>query len=217
VGEILRRRWYAVAATWLVTVVVVGVVFTQVRTSYVTTGTLIFLQPEGGAETGTSSLNPYTAFDASLGVTADTVATLLRSRRVAEELRRDGATGHFTVTRSSTSPTLQIRATGRSDVETIATVRLALRAASEELARRQQATGAPSSTWIRVDLLGLPEHAVRVSGRRLRAVAAVGLLGLALSVAAAYLLDGLATEWHEPPAPRLLPAPEPRGAPGLVR
>ena len=221
--RVVRKWWYLAAVPLIGTVLALGVVAARVPSSYQTTGTLLLLQPETGAEYGsTGSGNAFTGFGFSLQVTADAMVTLFDDQRMVERLRPEGASGAFTVTRQPRTPMLVVDATGSSPVEAVGTARAVMRAISQELARRQNRTGAPPSTWIRIDALTLPAGAAELAGSRLRAGAALGGLGLGLVFGLPLLAETVAragTEaaarrnpFRRPPPPRVPPSrlPPPR-------
>jgi hypothetical protein len=196
--RILLDRWRVVVPALLLTLVATLVVGAAVKPVYQATGVVVLLVPARLTDpvTGqTAAVNPYLQFGGSLEVTADALVRVMMSDAAAQRARAAGGTADFEVGTgtSGSSPIVNIVATGRSTKEATGTVRVVARELSHELARRQHGAGAPQPTWIRLASLSSPTTAHRLMGSRLRAEAAVAVLGLALSLGLTFLVEG----WSE--------------------
>jgi hypothetical protein len=104
----------------------------------------------------------------------------------------------------------------------LATLETGVRLLEEELLARQRDAGAPEGTFITADVLSKSDAAVELQGSRLRVMAAVGVIGLAIAATVAFALEALRGGGRRP-SRRLdavsywPPRPEPARTPALRR
>jgi hypothetical protein len=198
-AQLVRRRWQAVAAGLVVTVIGVAVV-TQMPPKYQAKAVVVLLAPSTTtAGTGPTPepvrVNPYRVFDDSLRITAEVLSTQLAQPEVVTALVARGASPHFSVeVDPSGGPTVTITAdspdAGRA-IETVALVRTELAA---KLASRQTSAGAPPGALISVADVITPTSASKLVSGRVRALVATIGLGIVGSLCLALLTDVILAE-----------------------
>ncbi len=189
--KILVRQWPVVVTGLVLTVVAVIQVGGMVAPQYEAKGTVLLLSPGANA-------NPYLDFGPNLEVAADALMVVVQSPVGATNLEAAGAAGTFKLERVS-GPLIDISATAASKDEASRTVDLVVTALEGELTTAQEAA-APEQ---RITLTELTEPVPQQKlGSRIRAQAAVGALGLALTVSAGLTVDALRRQRRERRAAR---------------
>ena len=185
--RVLGRQWGIVVPGFLLIVIVALGIAWKVGPEYKASGSVLFVAPN---PPGVQS-NPYLSANGSLNVVAAVLGQVMtQDDPTVQRMLQTGATAQYTVTPGvGPSPTLDVIATGKSPGQAIQTVQIVSRGIQDEVARRQKAAGAPASTWIRADVLTIPDRASLVFSRPLRALAAVAALGGIAVVALAFALE----------------------------
>ena len=184
--KILARQWPVVLAGLVLTVVGVMQVGSMVAPQYEAKGTVLLLSPGANA-------NPYLDFGPNLEVAADALMVVVQSPVGVEKLAADGATGTYSLERVS-GPLIDISASAGSADEASRTVDLVVTGLQSEL-ETAQATADPSQR-ITLNELTQPVPEAKL-GSRIRAQAAVGALGLVLTVSAGLTVDALRRQRRE--------------------
>jgi hypothetical protein len=184
--KILARQWPVVLAGLALTVVGVMQVGSMVAPQYEAKGNVLLLSPGANA-------NPYLDFGPNLEVAADALMVVVQSPVGGEDLAAAGATGTYSLERVS-GPLIDISASAGSADEASRTVDLVVTALQSEL-ETAQATADPSQR-ITLNELTQPVPEAKL-GSRIRAQAAVGALGLVLTVSAGLTVDALRRQRRE--------------------
>jgi capsular polysaccharide biosynthesis protein len=229
--KVMLRRWYVTVPVLLLTAAAAFLTVQTVRPSYQATANVLLLAPAHGdaapapGQDAPPAINPYLHFDKSLKVAADMLATVLNSPRMVEHLAAAGATSSYDVTlppqQSSwqdDSPIMRISADDADRDAAEHTVAIIVQQLSYELARRQKAADAPRSTLIQAQVTTPPTVTGKLMGSTMRALGAVGILGVALALGMASMAEAAAAtrsrrrSLHRRPAvvasPPASPAPE---------
>lgn len=186
--RVLLRRWDVVLPGCILTVVTVLTAGASVAPAHEAQGSLLLLGP---ARVEDGPVNPYLVFNSSLGQTAVIIAEAMRSEEVVRDLADIGATAGYEVEPTEKSPILTVTARGTSREQVLNTSQLVLQRVQDDLVRRQQEAGAPADTFIRSQVLSPPRASMH-SGSRPRVMAAVGALGVGLTVMLAFAVESLA-------------------------
>lgn len=190
--RVLLRRWDVVLPGFLLTVVTVLSAGANVAPEFEAEGSLLLLGPSTSTSSqGAVPVNPYLNIPSSLDSTAVIIAETMRSQETIRELANLGATADYEVEATQKTPILTVTTRGSSREQVLHTAQLVLRRAQDDLARRQQEAGAPEQAFIRSEVL-TPPRASMHSGSKPRVMAAVGALGLGLTVLLAFAVENLA-------------------------
>jgi hypothetical protein len=212
--RILVRRWPVVLVMFALTAAGLAATLRAVPPTYEERSSLLLLIPPFSGPVGQREpANPYLSFGGSLTTTAQImVSAMNQDTTVTDALKRDGARAAFQVLPDpfGESPSLTIVVTDKDPKMVSLTVGKVLDATKKELASRQEAAGAPSSLWIVAKQVIAPGKPRLLRSGQLRAGAAVGALGLVLTILAAMAVEGLA---RTRAARRSLPVSEPSELP----
>lgn len=190
--RVLVRRWDVVVPGFLLTVVTVIAAGASVAPEYEAEGSVLLLGPSTSASSqGTVPVNPYLNIPSSLESTAVIIAESLRSERTIGELADLGATVDYELTPTEKTPILTVAARGLNKDQVLHTAEVVLQRVQEDLATRQQEAGVPSASLIRSQVLS-PPRATMHAGSKPRVMAAVGALGLGLTVTLAFGVESFA-------------------------
>ncbi len=197
--RILARRWYVVLPALLLTVAGAAATMRAVAPTYEVSAAVVLLGPAtaGAPVAGQPApppVNPYLEFGGALETTGLILSRSLMSESTVDRLAAQGATATYEVGTGSEggSPIVNVIATGPDQEAAKRTAAIVMAELRSELARRQVAAGAPASQFIRVEDVTRPDSATRTSGSRLRAVAAVMALGIALSFGLGFMAEAIA-------------------------
>jgi hypothetical protein len=197
--RILLRRWYVVLPTLLVAGAAAYYTVQTIPASYEATGTLVLLGPAKSGEPvpgepPPAPINPFLELGGSLDVTGDVLTKVMLSDGVVARVAKQGGTAPYEVGTGSDggSPIMNIVATGPDDAEAQNTVKVVAAELAKELQQRQEQAGSPPSQFIRFQEVSLPTKSKALLGSKFRAGAVVAALGLMLTFALAFLVDGIA-------------------------
>lgn len=194
----LRRRWPILAVVGLITSLGIAGVLRAVPPTYEARSTLLLLvpatvpvRPDGTVQPAT---NPYLGFGGALIVTANVMSQAMNQDRVAAALKQRGAEASFTILTDPTgqSPTLTVVANDPDRRQALLTVQKVLAAIRDDLARRQEAAGAPAASRIVADDVTTPESPKALHGNQIRALLGVGGVGAALAMLLVFAAEALA-------------------------
>lgn len=200
--RVLWRRWYVVVAGLLLTAVGVVGVTQFVPPTYEASRAVLLLYP-----TTADGLkgNPYLSLP--LGATGEIVNRLLTA---PESRRAIKALGHSSEYESSLSidgtPTVEIVARGPDERDVVATTDDVVVLLRTRLRALQELSGAKKSTFVTATPLLDPPRPEVLHGSQVRAAAGLLLLGLAGTLAAAFLMESLLAR-RAARVPRVLLAP----------
>jgi hypothetical protein len=206
--RVLRRRWYVTVAGLLATVMAAYFVLGVLPSQYQAKQSVVLLPaaasptkqaaastPQAAAATANQGdPNPYRGFDSSISVTAEVMSASVTQPSVVKRLVAQGASSSFgaTVDQQSGGPVLQITASSDKPAVAKRTVALVTQELRNELANRQRAVGAPSDSWITISDVTAPGAPQQMIKGKIRILIALGVLGVAGTVAAALAFDALA-------------------------
>lgn len=185
------RRWYVFLPLLAMTVLAALWAGGRVTEESVVTATVVLVP---GAESSEIE-NPY----GGIGETAQVLEIVLDSRVAHEGLEAQGLSPDYVVDARSQSRIMDLSVTAPAPEVSLATAEELLAMARKELSVRQEEVGIPEAAQVGVEVLRAPAVTDVVADGRLRNMAVVGILGGALSLVAAVLLDdvvGLARRWR---------------------
>jgi hypothetical protein len=190
--KVLVRRWYIVVIGLVITLGAVLAVNTLISPSYTASGSAVLSVPPNLPEKAASS-NPYLAYG-NLAVAAKVVASAMNQPSVVREMKAKGATGTFVVDLDPerSSPIIIVSSQAETSADAIRTVEVVIQGVQQLLADRQKGLGAPQNTWLTAASVVTPEEANKAVGSRLRAMSAVGVLGLLGTLTLAFAIEGWA-------------------------
>ena len=185
----LGRRWYVVALGLLATAALCFGAMRLVPVDYVAQSSVLLLPSSTTIGTGG---NPYLALGGLQGV-ADVLARAMTDDAISAQIAPQGGTAKYTVERDATTngPMLIIVATDVTRAGALATLDATLAQAPKVLSQLQKSVGAPSDALIGLGTITQDTIAQPVIKSQLRAVILSGVVGLALTVFSANLLDAL--------------------------
>jgi hypothetical protein len=194
---VLLRRWYVAVPVFGVSLLIAGGVFLKTPTQYESTGTIVLTAPTAGAVTALNPAqasgpgNPLLDFQGSLTITTQLLIQSLSSPSVGQQIAQEGgATSTYQAGDGNTGgPFVVIVATANSPQEAELTVSLALKYAQDELNARQKNLNAPPSTYIGTQSVVSPTQATTKITNKVKDGGIALVVGLILSVAAAYGVD----------------------------
>ena len=197
---VLGRRWWVVVPGLLITAVVAVVAFNSITPTYQAHGTVVFYAPgklqlpEPNADPASAvRSNPFLGFDGSVGVTSEIVARSVVAPSVIRSITSRGASRSFTVEPdlNARGPILQLTATAPTRAGSVAILDRGIAAMNGALAQQQTAVGASKDTWVQMATVRADRTPTLVTSGRAKTVAAIVVLGVALSIAAAFALDAI--------------------------
>jgi hypothetical protein len=199
---VLARRWYAAVPVLVVALAAAALVPTRVPPTYRSTASVLFVHASTPGPAPAPAVNPYLIFDQALVVTAGVVAASLNDATAVEGLRRGGANADFTlIPQVSRSPIIDLVVTDEDAATVLRTTDTVLAAIDSTLKSRQAEAGAPAQTFIRPVVVSRTVTPMVETANRTRAMAAVGALGIVLSVGTAFLAEARAARVRSAPAP----------------
>jgi len=191
--HVIARRWYVVVPALALTGIVAALVAANTQVTYTARGSSVLLAP---SEANTT--NPYTNFNPSLQTTAQVVGNDVASQATRTTFAVNKLDSSYRIivpydaTRSVLLPEIDYTVEAPNAKTALATVDALHTTVSKTLADRQEASGAPRSSWIQSVAGSRSSRAEQNNGSQIRAVAIVGLLGLAISFSLAFAAEGLA-------------------------
>ncbi|MDP8931295.1 MAG: hypothetical protein M3O70_22670 [Actinomycetota bacterium] len=190
--RVLLRRWDVVVPGLVLTFVVVIAAGSSVSAEYEAEASLLLLGPSTSTSSqGAVAVNPYLNNPEKLDATAVIIDRSMSSEEIKRELANLGATADYELTPTEKTPILTVTARGSSRDQVLHTSQLVLERVQGDLVRRQLEAGAPEHTWIRTEILSTPQVSMN-TGNKPRVMAAVGALGLGITVMLAFMVESLA-------------------------
>lgn len=217
---ILARRWYIVVPGIVLTTVLSIALYTNTAPTYRANGTVVFYAPgkltlpvataDDPAPTAQRS-NPFLGFDGSIGVTSEIVSRAVVAPAAINAITGKRSATSFTVEPdiNARGPIIQLTADAPTGPDAVATLNRGIAQVTTTLDQQQAAVGAPKDTWVRVAVLRADRSASAVAGNRIKSAGAVFVLGIALSITAAFLVDALMRAGRKRGTDGLQPVPVP--------
>jgi capsular polysaccharide biosynthesis protein len=189
---VLARHWLVVLNGVVLTVGATLALFVAVPPTYQATTSAVLLVPSQPGATETGQLNPYLGFGGSLGIVAEITARRMNDGSMVDKLVGQGATADYLVDLvPGDAPILSVTATSRDEQAALRTARIVDAAVSAELRDSQLSLGAPANLLISTKPVTTATRAVLKRGSQIRAVAAVMVLGIAGTIVAAFIAEGV--------------------------
>jgi capsular polysaccharide biosynthesis protein len=187
--RVLARQWRVLVVGIVIVLAASVGAIVAVPTNYQATGQLVMLLPPQA--TGTSSpTNPYLNLEPGLTVAASLVANTLSNKASARSLEAAGFTSDYAVGLSpDAGPVLQISAEDTDGAMAVRTRDEVMRRLQEELTRIQLAENAPPRQIIHARANSAPNVAEALPGSKIRALAAIGALGMVLTLMVAFIRE----------------------------
>lgn len=195
--KVVMRRWAIVIPALILTGVIAFVVTSRLAPSYSAQGTVEFLSSNGD-----NKINPYDAINPSLQTTATLVGTSVSSEQTREKFAKAGLDHNYKIispydparTTAGTPPSLELSVTTSSPAITLVTLQRLSTEVTNELKRRQEASGAPRPTWIQAHPAAMDTSATKQSGSKNKVLALIVLLGIAVSISLAFFAESLTSD-----------------------
>lgn len=188
--RILLRRWYVVVAGLLATGLLCAVAMQAVPIKYQATSSVLLLPPNSSvAQEGG---NPFLALG-GLDVAAGVISRAMTDRKTQQQITHAGAPGTYTIAPDAVSggPLLVITAEADTPGGALTTLAVVNRILPTTLQTVQTSAGISSASLIRSRQLTLDDTAQPVRKPLIRALLVAIVAGLAATVLAASLLDGI--------------------------
>lgn len=194
---IVRRQWRIVIAVVAVAGIAMVTLPGDVESAWRADGNVVLLSSATAesAAGGRVEVNPWSQFGNTQAIAASALVELMRSADVKQTIESDpaivtygvginpngsGAIIDLTVTAATAEKAMSAWADLASRVE-------------RNLRSLQRATGAPETTWLTLGSLTTPTKAEELPASNMRAIGAIGVLGLAAALAAALGADKVAS------------------------
>jgi capsular polysaccharide biosynthesis protein len=186
----IAGRHLVIVAVGLVATLVAGVyLVSQVEPEYEAKASVLLLTPSQ-VETpeGPLDRNPLENPQGVL-TTATALINVMRDLPFAERLEAEGLVGSYEVNDTPAGAIIDIRTTGLESEQTFADLQLLIGEMRAELADIQRRAGIAETTWIRAEILTVPNEAAQVSGSKVRVLGVTLLLGVAATYTLAFAAD----------------------------
>jgi hypothetical protein len=193
---ILARRWPVALAGIALTLGAAVAGYNLTAPRYDATGQYFLVVPASPPDdpvTGVNplSLNPFLQYG-NLHIVSEVLARRMNSSTVGEALQTQGAGADYLVDIvAGESPTVLVRTTGDDAGAVLESYGLVAAGLRDTLEALQRDRGAPDSTMIQLDVISEPTQVAFQQGSKIRALAAIGILGLSGTVLAAFLVEGV--------------------------
>ena len=199
---ILARRWYIVVPGIALSIILAAALYTSTAPTYRAHGTVVFYAPGKLALPAATPnnqtpepvmSNPFLGFDGSVTVTSEIVSRAVVAPSVANAITGSKPATAFAVEQdiNARGPIMQLTADAPTSTDAVATLNRGIAAMRSTLDQQQTSVGAAKETWVRLAVLRADRSATAVSANRMKSSGAVLVLGIALSIAAAFLVDAL--------------------------
>lgn len=189
---VLVRHWLVVLNGALLTIGATVALFVAVPPTYQASSSSVLLVPAQPGATESGQLNPYLGFGSSLGIVAQITARRMNDAATGAKLVKQGATASYLVDIvPGDAPMLSVTATSRDEQAALRTAKIVNSAISTELRDSQVALGAPTNLLIQTSPVTTATQAVLKRGSQIRALAAALVLGVAGTIVAAFMIEGV--------------------------
>jgi hypothetical protein len=183
----MRRQWLVVLSGLLVTVGLCIAAMNVAPPGYQAEASVLLLP---AASDSAGGANPYLSLG-GLKPTADAVARAMTDSGVQGRLEKAGAGGEYDIKTDPTTngPVLLVTVTDRTPAETLNTLDLVLAEVPKVLTEMQARVPVPASALLGSSAIAQDQAAELMLKDRLRVLAAVAALGLAVTFGAVVFLD----------------------------
>lgn len=190
---VLLRRWYVAVPVLLLSLGSAAAIYASVPLRYESHGITVLtssaVDPDDSAGVGQEIANPMLAFYPGLEVSAAIITQSLNTETYLTELV--GSSGADLVELSSNGGFITVTTESTAEERPQLLVTAVLQRVDQELIARQNALGAPPSTFIAATSVVAPTEPKPLIGSKVRAAGVALILGLAASLGSAYMLESV--------------------------
>lgn len=201
----IGRRWYVAVPVFLLVVAAAGLIAVMTPHDYESTGTVVLSEPDPKTALEHHTLghdqvaNPLLGFADSLATDSQLLIQSLNSPGAAQQLAASGGTATYTASDGDLDgPFIVVTADSPTPAHVTSTVTLAMRYVRDQLLRRQQALGAPASSYIVVKDVVAPTQPAAKHGGRSRYVGGTAIMALAASLCAVFAVETISRRRRTP-------------------
>ncbi|HEX5120736.1 MAG TPA: hypothetical protein VFW65_36605 [Pseudonocardiaceae bacterium] len=192
----IARRWYVAVPAFLLVVGLAGLIVVVTPHDYESTGTVVLSEPDPKAALEHHTLghdqvaNPLLGFADSLSTDSQLLIQSLNSPAAAQQLVAKGGTATYTASDGDLDgPFIVVTANAPTPDRVTGTVTLAMQYVRDQLLQRQQALGAPKSSYILVKDVVTPTQPMSKHGGKSRYLAVTAILAWAGSLCAVFAVE----------------------------
>ncbi|MET8585976.1 Wzz/FepE/Etk N-terminal domain-containing protein [Streptomyces collinus] len=187
--RVMRRRWYVLLPGLLLTACLTVAVALVVPVTYQSQSTVVLLNSQKA--TVAYDGNPFLSTQTSLTGMADSLARNLNSDVSLRALKSRGATGTFEakLADNAQGPLMWLTVTGTDKAAVLSSDRLLTAYAKERLDQFQKQQSVAPKAMIRMTTIVPPQNPVAQTKTRLEYLILAGLLGLVVSLVAAFYVE----------------------------
>ncbi|MEU4037234.1 Wzz/FepE/Etk N-terminal domain-containing protein [Streptomyces collinus] len=187
--RVMRRRWYVLLPGLLLTACLTVAVAMMVPVTYQSQSTVVLLNSQKA--TVAYDGNPFLSTQTSLTGMADSLARNLNSDVSVRALKSRGATGTFEakLADNAQGPLMWLTVTGTDKAAVLSSDRLLTAYAKERLDQFQKQQSVAPKAMIRMTTIVPPQNPVAQTKTRLEYLILAGLLGLVVSLVAAFYVE----------------------------
>jgi hypothetical protein len=187
--RVLGRRWRILLVGAALTLLAAGGAIILVPTNYQSAAQVVLLLPPR-ASSSKIPTNPYLNLDPGLTLTASLIASSLTTKAAERSVEDAGYTSDYTIgVTPDTGPLLEVSAEDTDPIMAVKTRDEVIRRLRGELLRMQSEAGAPSRQVISMSINSAPQQADPLPGSKIRALAAIGGVGIFLTLVVAFTRD----------------------------
>lgn len=187
--RVLLRRWRVLLVGIIAIAAAAAGAIVAIPTNYQAAGQLVLLLPAQSTGAATPT-NPYLNLEPGLTITASLIAATLSTKDAARSLETTGFTSEYSIgLNPGAGPILEISAEDNDPVMAVRTRDEVIKRLQEELARIQQAVNAPQRQLISARTNSMPNVAEALPGSKIRALAAIGGVGMVVTLLIAFMRD----------------------------
>lgn len=194
----MLRLWPVALVGVVLTLASAVIVGFTVSTSYEAKATLLLLSPsvtqdDEGEDVAT---NPFLLSGTAERVAASAVLVVTESEQWTAAMRDEGAEGDYDYELSEAAPIIEVRSAADTPDQALLTLEAATTLFRDRFEENQDLAGAPTDRLIRSEVLSSTVEPTTVVGSRVRAMAAVTVLGLVGTATVLFLIEAVAPGWQ---------------------
>jgi uncharacterized protein involved in exopolysaccharide biosynthesis len=201
----IGRRWYVAVPVFVLVVAVAGLIALLTPHDYESSGTVVLSEPDPKTALEHHTLghdqvaNPLLGFADSLVTDSQLLIQSLNSPAAAQQLAAHGGTATYTASDGALDgPFIVVTADAPDPAHVTDTVTLALSYVRDQLLHRQQALGAPTSSFIVVKDVVTPTSPAAKHGGKSRYLGATAIIALAASLCAVFAAETISRRRRTP-------------------
>lgn len=190
--RILRTHWILVAICMTISVGVAAVLVSQVKPEYeARTSVLLLTPPQTQTPDGEVVERNPLENPSGVAVTATALIDVINSPKFVLGMREAGVANSYEVqiNPAGSGALLVARSVATTPGVALASLDTLIDEMRSALAAMQEQAGISESTWIRAEVLTVPDEATTLTGSKTRVLLMVLVAGMLVSVTLAYLAD----------------------------